>query len=126
MCLQILYPITVILRNCSELGSMPEKVGNSTFELRIRDICNEIVTMLVKKNADYGDSNLLEDGLLGIGIRMKDKVNRVINLSKRGGVPIVEDETVRDTLKDWVGYTLNAIRLLDEGRLTWMGGETRG
>ena len=94
-------------------------MSGSTYEReqlrgRLTDISREIVNMVVKKNEDYGDSNLVEDGLLGISIRMKDKCNRLKNLSMSDAEV---DETVEDTLLDLAGYSINALRLLREHRL---------
>ena len=81
---------------------------------KFKAIADEIVDMLVKKNEDYGDSNLLRYGLFGICVRLSDKVARLENMVFKA--PAV-DETLEDTLKDIAGYAVNAIRLFREGRL---------
>ena len=81
---------------------------------KFKAIADEIVDMLVRKNEDYGDSNLLRYGLFGICVRLSDKVARLENMVFKA--PAV-DETLEDTLKDIAGYAVNAIRLLREKRL---------
>lgn len=78
------------------------------------DISSEIADMLIKKNADYGDSNLIKHGMTGIIVRLSDKLARLENLQdKKGQV----DETIEDTLKDIAGYAINALRLKREGKI---------
>jgi len=90
-------------------------MGFITFITKINDIQSEVGELLSKKNNDYGDDNLLGDGLYGIAIRLGDKINRIKNLCKKDKPEV--DESIRDTLIDICGYSLNAIRLLDEERL---------
>jgi len=77
-------------------------------------IADEIVDMLIKKNEDYGDGNLLRYGLYGICVRIADKLARLENMVFKS--PKTE-ETIEDTLKDIAGYAMNALRLLRERRL---------
>ncbi len=79
------------------------------------NICQDIIDVLVKKNADYGDNNLLRDGLLGIAIRLGDKTERLKTLATRPAQ--VVGESIDDTLRDIIGYAINTIRLRTEGRL---------
>ena len=78
------------------------------------EIASEIADMLIKKNADYGDSNLTKHGMTGIIVRLSDKLARLENLQgKKGHI----DETTEDTLKDIAGYAINALRLKREGKI---------
>jgi len=68
---------------------------------RLSDECRDIFR---RKNADYGDS-FREDGVLGVMIRLKDKLNRAISLCrKEGEAALVQDESLRDTLMDASNY----------------------
>ena len=89
-----------------------------SFKEKIKSIFHSILPVLVKKNHDYGDSNLIEDGLYGISIRMKDKINRLKNLCHEK--PEV-DESIEDTLEDIIGYSFNALRLINDKKLTMFG-----
>ena len=78
----------------------------------------EIGEMLEKKNALYGDENLLEYGLLGVLIRLRDKLARLENILFSD---VEDSETLEDILKDIAGYPINALRLYRDGRLTKFG-----
>jgi len=73
------------------------------------EIANEIVNMLDRKHADYGEGNLLKFGEKGILIRVSDKVERLVNLLKNSTNP--NNESVEDTWEDIAGYAIQAIRI---------------
>ncbi|MEK6530993.1 MAG: nucleotide modification associated domain-containing protein [Deltaproteobacteria bacterium] len=81
---------------------------------RFKDIQFEAAEVFKRKNKDYGDS-FKEDGILGIMIRMKDKLNRYITLAKAGGEAACRDESLRDTLLDFHNYAVMAIICAEEG-----------
>lgn len=85
-----------------------------TLEDDLSNICTDVIDIVIKKNADYGDNNLLRDGLLGVAIRLGDKVERIKNLCLNEAEV---DESIDDTLRDIIGYALNSIRLRNEKRL---------
>jgi hypothetical protein len=65
-----------------------------------------------KKNADYGDA-FAKFGVIGVLMRIEDKIQRSLSISKNG-VSLVDDEKIRDTLIDLHNYAAMAIMLLDE------------
>lgn len=70
------------------------------------------------KNKDYGDS-FADYGPIGVLMRMKDKLNRLQNITKDSVTLIdvstsMDDETLRDTLIDLHNYSAMALMLLDE------------
>ena len=69
-----------------------------TVSERLREI-------FVAKNTDYGDT-FREDGILGILVREKDKLSRLINLIRKGGEGMVLDEKIEDTLNDLANYAI--------------------
>lgn len=81
---------------------------------------NECMAILEKKGHDYaGDAdclaNLRRFGLFGIIVRLSDKFSRIENLAKAGfAAAKVKDESIRDTLRDIVNYSLLAMIFLDE------------
>lgn len=75
-------------------------------------IHSEALELFKKKNADYGDS-FATFGPIGVIVRMQDKINRLVSLSKNS-VSFVNDETLRDTLIDLHNYSAMAVMLLDE------------
>jgi hypothetical protein len=92
----------------------------SKFEKVLVDIRN----LLARRNMAYGDSNLLDAGLIGIVVRMNDKIGRIKNILKEFSTNEItqEDESVIvDALMDIAGYAVNALRLIEEGRMTKYG-----
>ena len=65
-----------------------------------------------KKNTDYGKS-YANFGLIGILVRIQDKMNRLINISETN-ILLVKDETLRDTLLDLQNYSTLALMLYDK------------
>ena len=83
--------------------------------LNHRKICQELVDIYAKKNADYGDSfhkSFEEEGWAMIRIRLGDKFSRLKNLT-RGNSPKVSDESLRDTLMDLANYAIMSVMELD-------------
>ena len=77
-------------------------------------IAEEIATLLDQKRADYGSENIKKFGSQGVLVRVSDKVERLINLSRKGGE--VNFESVEDTWRDIAGYAILALIELREGR----------
>jgi hypothetical protein len=65
-----------------------------------------------KKNTDYGDA-FAKFGVIGVLMRIEDKIQRSLSISKNG-ITLVDDEKIRDTLIDLHNYAAMAIMLLDE------------
>jgi len=65
-----------------------------------------------KKNQDYGDA-FAKYGVIGVLMRIEDKIQRSMSITKNG-VNLIEDEKIRDTLIDLHNYAAMAIMLLDE------------
>jgi hypothetical protein len=78
-------------------------------------IQKEALDIFIKKNADYGDA-FAKYGIVGVLVRMDDKIQRGINITKNK-ISLVEDESIRDTLLDLHNYSAMAIMLLDENKL---------
>lgn len=69
--------------------------------------CEEIASLLIKKNHDYGNSvqeQFKDYGLTSILIRLEDKVRRLKHLQKNKQQ--VNDESLIDTLDDLAGYAV--------------------
>jgi hypothetical protein len=79
---------------------------------QMTEVQKEALELFKKKNADYGDS-FATYGPIGVIVRMQDKINRLVSVSKRN-VSFVKDESLRDTLIDLHNYSAMAIMLLDE------------
>lgn len=76
-----------------------------------RSLVDELHKIYVAKNKDYGDSfgeSVDEFGIIAGVIRIGDKYNRLKTLAK-GHEPLVNDESMIDTLKDMANYCLLTI-----------------
>ena len=86
-------------------------------ESQIRDQCNALADLLVKKNHDYGDAALRSPILaphfpaeLSIVIRMSDKIERMrhfISLKET----LMVSESFDDTVRDLAGYCVLLLAL---------------
>ena len=79
---------------------------------QLKNIQKKAFDLFSKKNADYGDSFKLF-GVIGVLIRLQDKINRAISISSKS-IILVEDESLKDTLLDLHNYAAMALMLLDE------------
>ena len=79
---------------------------------QLEDIQTNARELFSKKNADYGDA-FAKYGLVGVIMRIEDKIQRLISINK-SGIVLVSDEGLRDTLLDLHNYAAMAIMLLDE------------
>ena len=72
-----------------------------------REICEELHSTYLKKNADYGDSfsKLRQEYPEAILIRLSDKLNRLKSLMRSGDIQ-VKDESISDTLLDLANYCI--------------------
>ena len=76
----------------------------------IQQSCKEIFK---KKNADYGNA-FATYGVVGVLVRIGDKLARFSNISSKNIEINVDDETIRDTLMDLHNYAAMAIMCLNE------------
>lgn len=75
----------------------------------MRRVVNDIVSLLEKKNNDYGNSatqTYEEYGDVAFFIRISDKINRLKSLTINNKTQEVKDESIEDTVKDIIGYCL--------------------
>lgn len=79
---------------------------------QMKDIQEEALQLFMKKNADYGDA-FAKYGVIGVIIRMQDKLHRAISITTTG-VNLVESEGICDTLIDLHNYAAMALMLIKE------------
>jgi hypothetical protein len=65
-----------------------------------------------KKNQDYGDA-FAQYGVIGVLMRIQDKIQRSINISKTS-ICLVDNESIEDTLIDLHNYAAMGLMLLNE------------
>jgi hypothetical protein len=79
---------------------------------QMKIIQNQALELFTKKNTDYGDA-FAKYGVIGVLIRIQDKLQRSMSITKNG-VNLIQDEAIRDTLIDLHNYAAMALMLLDE------------
>ena len=79
---------------------------------QMKIIQNEALELFKKKNIDYGDA-FAKYGIIGVLMRIEDKLQRSMSITKNG-VNLINDEGIRDTLIDLHNYAAMALMLLDE------------
>jgi hypothetical protein len=75
-------------------------------------IQKEALELFTKKNIDYGDA-FAKYGVIGVLMRIEDKLQRSMSITKNG-VNLIKEEGIRDTLLDLHNYAAMALMLLDE------------
>lgn len=75
---------------------------------QLKCIQEECLKIFEKKNADYGDA-FAKHGVIGVLVRINDKLSRYTNITKNGIEINVTDETLKDTLMDLHNYSAMAI-----------------
>jgi hypothetical protein len=80
---------------------------------RFRQLQDESWGIFKSKNRDYGDA-FKDTGIIGLLIRIFDKLARAISISRKS-IVLVTDEALRDTCIDGSNYLLMIAMLLDEG-----------
>lgn len=75
------------------------------------DVLVEMLSIFTKKNIDYGASYNV-DKIVGVVIRLGDKLQRLKTISKSGHQITVKEESLRDTLMDIANYSAIALMLM--------------
>jgi hypothetical protein len=73
-----------------------------------------MIRTLCSKQNDYGHGNVNKFGIMGIAVRLSDKIERLANLKSKGEQYYVANESFVDTLVDIVGYCAIA-QMLNDG-----------
>lgn len=71
------------------------------------DTLIEMLKTFINKNIDYGSSYAVDD-VIGVIIRLGDKMQRLKTLNKHGYQIMVKEESLLDTLKDIANYAVIA------------------
>lgn len=91
------------------------------------ELCKSAKDLMTRKNHDYtsgsgdpfanfrGSSYLGIDPVLGVMLRMQDKMMRVRTFAEKGELK-VKDEGVKDALVDLINYTVLMYGLISEGK----------
>lgn len=76
---------------------------------QLKEIQSEALELFTKKNADYGDA-FAKYGIIGILMRIEDKIQRALSITKNG-IVLVNDESLKDTLLDLHNYAAMGLML---------------
>jgi len=87
----------------------------------IEGVANQVVELLKDRNAKYGDENLMDFGVLGLVIRINDKLGRIKTALSNRDPGTDAYAIIEDALKDIAGYAINGLRLMEEGKLPPLG-----
>ena len=79
---------------------------------QLEEIHQEALELFKRKNKDYGDA-FADFGLLGILVRLNDKIKRAITITENS-ISLVEDEKIQDTLIDIHNYAAMGLMLVSE------------
>lgn len=91
----------------------------TTFDQEVHKLANEVADLVIKKQRDYGPKNILNSVVepeIGIAVRLTDKLARLVNLKTKGATP--NNESLRDTWMDIIGYGLVGLMVNDQTFLT--------
>jgi hypothetical protein len=88
------------------LPTDPNAPPASFEEMWVR-ISGEAIALCCQKQRDYGPGNIPAFGVLGVLVRLNDKVERLKNLINSNKDP--EYESIEDTLLDLVNYSMIGI-----------------
>ena len=106
------------LREWNALNQTATNKGISEeFLLSILNKLNDAGQLLVKKQLDYGPTNISRapgGPMNGLRVRMHDKIARINNLLDKGVDP--ENESLQDSFIDLLNYSVIALMVLDN---TW-------
>lgn len=84
-----------------------------------KDICTKLHDTYKKKNSDYGDSfgiSYRKYGIISAITRMSDKWNRLESLILSKDKPLVNDESISDTLLDLANYAIMTYMEIENGK----------
>lgn len=79
---------------------------------KLTNLHTQGLELFKKKNHDYGNA-YERYGIMGIIIRISDKISRLENITKKQ-ITMVNDESLRDTLVDLNNYSSLGLMLLDK------------
>lgn len=102
-------------------GAPSQIIWNNTAKEAINELrllgcwdTGRMIRTLCSKQNDYGHGNINKFGLMGVAVRLSDKIERLANLKDKGEEYYVANESFVDTLVDIVGYCVIAQMLNDE------------
>jgi len=87
--------------------------GNIQLEQHMLRGMQKIFSLFKQKNHDYGSANLSKTWIVGVIVRLNDKIERMLNLTRNNIQPLVKDESVVDTFMDVANYGIIGYLMAD-------------
>lgn len=106
--------------NIHEGWTESTKLTVPEFNGELAQVCEDMRQLLVAKRESYGPFNLAKFGDDGILIRVSDKLERLIHMSRENLETTAVDESRIDAWRDIVGYGL-LVLMADRLRQTPQG-----
>jgi len=75
---------------------------------------DDMVALICRKQHDYGHGNILNFGVIGIGVRICDKIARIKNLHQVACKANPKNESLVDSYHDIIGYAVIAL-MVEQG-----------
>ena len=89
--------------------------SHSDFEDKVRIVYDELMSLLLKKNKDYGAKNISDapgGAINGLRVRMHDKLARINNLYDNSRDLAPDNEPFEDSFKDLANYAIIGLLVL--------------
>lgn len=94
-----------IKQSLIELASNSLNILSQIKDKSPQNIVVDNASLFERKNADYGNS-FADFELIGIIVRLNDKINRILNLGDADPQIIQVDEKIEDTINDLYNYCI--------------------
>lgn len=82
------------------IADLQTDLAKTALPVLLQNLC-----VLDRKQQDYGSSNLTKFGVDGVVVRANDKLERIINLRKKGDA-VANNEPLADSFLDLANYAL--------------------
>ena len=88
-----------------ELASSSLYILSQIKDISSQTIISDNTKLFERKNTDYGNS-FVDFELIGIIVRLNDKINRILNLGDADPKTMKVDEKIEDTINDLYNYCI--------------------
>lgn len=99
-------PTQSTIKECLiELASSSLHILSQIKDISAQTIISDNTKLFERKNTDYGNS-FVDFELIGIVVRLNDKINRILNLGDADPETMKVDEKIEDTINDLYNYCI--------------------
>lgn len=115
------------LEGAVEHASSRMSAKDKYFDL-VEETFKEMLQLIKDKSHDYSEGDdpfvnfrtseeLGVDKLVGLNVRLLDKVARIKSFSRSGNL---KNESIKDAYKDLIGYSMLALGMIEEDERSWV------